>query len=1019
LPVFVVEIMDNQDILKTGEKLKIRDQQFNLPAVLDELTVVANENLPVVDSLQKMIGLIGSAFGWLQGRIVMRSGILVMGQEVIVWDNPDAPPLLQNDLNWNHRPIHHLVAEGRSVIVDDIQAGLTSGLNFTDLPPEVRGYLAYPIRPEGVFIGVVEFFSDAPLPHTPESQSLLSYGVALMTLVMERGRARMQLRTSENRFRAIFDQSYQFISLLEPDGTFIEVNDTALEFCEMTAEELVGNKYWERAWWQDREDERRRLQALVKRAAAGELVRFEAELDGKNGEILYADFTLKPIFNRQGQVVQLISEGHDITALRHSLHHLKLAEGRLEEAQRIAKIGHWDYDLVREKATWSKTLLDIFGLDPAQEFNIEVLLNLVHPEDFPNFNLTMERAATDGQSYEHHFRIIRPDGVTRTIFAAGGMAENQAGERVRLSGIIQDITGRQRLEESLARTVDRLSRLNTMVQTVASSLDQTTIYRDVLSAGRALLQPDALVLFLHENGDLVISAVEQEGELNLLGLRLPEHAGVAGKTFTTGETVWLTGEECRRRRSNHLAAASGFEPGSIVAVPVRWQDTTFGVLEAVDLDQDAFTDDDVRLLQSIAIWTAIAINNAHQHQSLARRLKESEAIAVVSRSLSETLETEDVLDLIVRTTHNILPKAEWVIVHLLQGRPERLIPTAAAGVDHDLHDYIIEPDQGAAGLALGKGEPVNIADTNVDPILTPFAYKSGLRSLLVVPVQTRNHRLGTISLFCREREAFTQEDERLLTILAAQAGLAIENAQLFESQRRARMVAEVQRERLKILTERLVTAQEEERLRISRELHDGTGQALTSLKISLDLLQKALSPEQTELRASLSDLAALTGDTMDNLRNLAHDLRPPGLDTFGLHVALQGLCGDFSSRTGLPHHYEGIDLPGLPNAVALSLYRFVQEALTNVAKHAEARNVTVRLMREKNALVLSVDDDGRGFRMMPDIRGGGIGLMSMEERAELLGGVLDIDTEPGRGTCLTAKVPFDYGPQNPDRGEDT
>jgi PAS domain S-box-containing protein len=1016
--MFAVKIMDGQDVLKTAEKLGIRDQQFNLPVVLDELAVVANENLPVVDTLQKIMGPICSVYGWLQGRIVMRSGIVVEEQEVIVWDNPDAPPLIQNDFNWNHRPIHHLVAEGRSVMVDDIQTDSAFGLNFTDLPPKVRGYLAYPIKPEGVFIGVVEFFSDAPLHRSMESQGLVSYGVALMTLVIERSRARLQLRMSENRFRAIFDQSYHFISLLEPDGTFIEVNDTALEFCEMTAGELVGNKYWERAWWQDREDERRRLQALVNRAAAGELVRFEAELDGKNGEILYTDFTLKPVFNRQGQVVQLISEGRDITALRHSLHHLKLTEGRLEEAQRIAKIGHWDFDLVSEKATWSKTLLDIFGLDPAQEFNIEVLLNHVHPEDIPDLLQAMDRSATAGQSYEHIFRIIRPDGVTRTIFAAGGMAENQAGKQVRMSGIIQDITGRRRLEESLAHTVERLSRLNIMVQTVASSVDSMTIYRDVLSAGHALLQADALVLLLHEDGDLVITAAEQKEDLNLLGLRLPDDAGVAGEAFTTGETVWLRGEECRRLRSSHLASITGFEPESIIAVPVRWRDAIFGILEALDVDEDAFTDDDVRLLQSIAVWTAIAIGNARQHQSLARRLKESEAIAAVSRSLSETLESEDVLDLIVQTAHNIVPKAEWAIVHLLQGRPERLIPTAAAGVDHDLTDYIIDPDQAAAGLALRKGEPVNIRDTHLDPILTPYAYKSGLRSLLVAPVQTRNHRLGTISVFCRERDAFTHEDERLLTILAAQAGLAIENAQLFDSQRRARMVAEVQRERLKILTERLVTAQEEERLRISRELHDEAGQALTSLKISLDLLQNTLTPEQTELRANLSDLAALTGDTMNSLRILAHDLRPPGLDTFGLNVALQGLCRDFSARTGLSHNYEGIEMPDLPNAVALSLYRFVQEALTNIIKHAEARNVTVSLTREKNALVLSVSDDGRGFRLMPDIRGGGIGLMSMEERTELLGGVLDIDTEPGRGTRLTAKVPLDLDPHNPDMIEE-
>jgi PAS domain S-box-containing protein len=1000
-----------------GEKLRRMELRVSLTIALEELAAVANENQPVVDSLTKVMGIIGSANGWLLGRIVMRSGITIEEQAVIIWRNPAAPPAALGDLDWDFEPVHHLMAEGRSVIVEDVQAGREDNLHFAGLAPEFSGYLGYPIRPEGVFVGVVEFFSGMPLRLTPESRGMVSYGVALLSLVIERDRARTLVRTSENRFRAIFDQSYQFISLLEPDGTFIEVNDTALEFCEMTADELIGLKYWERAWWQDREEERRRLQGLVIQAAAGDLVRFEAELDGKNGEILYTDFTLKPIFDRRGQVIQIISEGRDITDLRRLVHHLKLAEHRLEEAQRIARIGHWDYNLLTEQATWSETLLEIFGLVPDQVPDVESLLKQVHPEDLPGLIQALDLAMRAGQPHEHHFRLIRPDGTLRTVFAAGGSEENEAGERVRISGIIQDITGRRRLEESLAHTVERLSTLNTMVQTVASSLDQTTIYNDVLSAGRALLKTDALILFLHADGELVISAVEQEGDLNLLGLRLPDQAGVAGEAYTSGEAIWLSGEACRRRRSSRLAEASGFDPASLIAVPVRWQDDIFGVLEAADVDENAFTPDDVRLLQSIATWTAIAIGNARQHHSLERRLRESEAIATVSRSLSETLEPRAILELIVGTAHTIVPKADWAIMHLLQGRPERLVPAASAGVDQDLSGYIIAPDEGAAGLALTSGQPVNIADTQTDPRPTPYAHKTGLRSLLVAPVQTRNHRLGTISLYCLQPGAFTEEDERLLTILAAQAGLAIENAQLFDSQRRARLVAELQRERLKILTERLVTTQEEERLRISRELHDEAGQALTSLKIGLDLLQNALVPEQAELRASLGDLAALTGATMENLRALAHDLRPPGLDTFGLNVALEGLCRDFSGRTGLPISYEGIELPELSTAVALSLYRFVQEALTNVAKHADARAANVLLAREHNVLSLSVSDDGRGFTFDPETRGRGVGLVSMQERTDLLGGVLIIDTAPGRGTRLTARVPFDAAPQNPKSNE--
>jgi signal transduction histidine kinase len=214
-------------------------------------------------------------------------------------------------------------------------------------------------------------------------------------------------------------------------------------------------------------------------------------------------------------------------------------------------------------------------------------------------------------------------------------------------------------------------------------------------------------------------------------------------------------------------------------------------------------------------------------------------------------------------------------------------------------------------------------------------------------------------------------------------------------------------------------AQEEERLRISRELHDEAGQALTSLKISLDLLRNNLLPEQTPLQSRVADLSALTGETMENLRALAHDLRPPGLDAFGLNVALEGLCHDFAGRAGIKVHYAGNEIPDLPTTVALSLYRFTQEALTNVAKHAEAQNVTVVLERETNWLSLAIADDGRGFAFEPDARQRGVGLVSMQERTDLLGGVLDIDTAPGKGTRLTARVPLEIVQIEPQSSENT
>jgi PAS domain S-box-containing protein len=822
----------------------------------------------------------------------------------------------------------------------------------------------------------------------------------------ERDYVRSLLQESERRFHAVFDQSPQFLSLLEPDGTLIEANQTALAYRGVTLDQIVGRKYWDSFGKRITADMQQVIQAAVQAAAAGHTQQYELDIRADDNQIATIDFSITPIRDRVGEVVMMIAQGRDVTELKSTVNRLRLAEFRLEEAQRIAHMGHWDYDLIGETASWSNTLFEIFGMVQNDEApGLAALGELVHPEDMAYLREALQHSFMTGRPYEVDFRVIRPDGVLRNFFAAGGPVRNEHGDVVRMAGIVQDVTGRRALEQSLASSVERLSTINAMGQTVASTVDMAEIYGRVLSAGRKLLATDAMIFFLHEGQELCAVAVNQVGQHDLLGRRIPDDVGIAGEALKMSRPVWVSGEECRRRRSVQLAQASGMEPRSIIAVPVTWQDEVLGVLEAVDERDDAFTLDDVRALQAIANWTAIALGKTRQHRSLERRLQESEAIAHVSRALSETLEPQEILDLIVETAHTIVPRSDWAVIHLLRGRPERLDPVAVAGTDEDLSDYVIGPEEGIAGLVLRHGLPINVSDSQADPRSSAYAHNIGLKALLVAPIQARNRRLGTISLHCLQPAAFTEEDERLLTILAVQAGLAIENAHLFDSQRRARAVAEIQRERLRVLADRIVTTQEEERLRISRELHDEAGQALTSLKISLDLIRATLPAEQAALRDRLADLAALTGETMETLRTLAHDLRPPGLDTFGLNVALEGLCNDFAARTSLPVSYSGLELPDLPTAMTLTLYRLAQEALTNIAKHAGAQQVWVDLSMTDNVLQLSIADDGRGFIFDPNKHpGNGIGLVSLQERADLIGGVLEITTNPGQGTRIRVRV---------------
>ncbi|HEX6387098.1 MAG TPA: GAF domain-containing sensor histidine kinase, partial [Anaerolineae bacterium] len=271
------------------------------------------------------------------------------------------------------------------------------------------------------------------------------------------------------------------------------------------------------------------------------------------------------------------------------------------------------------------------------------------------------------------------------------------------------------------------------------------------------------------------------------------------------------------------------------------------------------------------------------------------------------------------------------------------------------------------------------------------------QSHMCVPLLAKGQIQGVLDLFSRAPAVFTRDQAVLFLTLGRQVGVAIQNARLFDE-------VVTKRERLRHLTQQVVKAQEEERQRVSRELHDEAGQALTALKISLDMTQATLPPRLTTARQSIAEAVALTDETMERIRLLAQDLRPPSLDHIGLNSTLEGLCHEFANRAHLSIEYEGAPLPPLPGSRAIALYRVAQEALTNVARHADASEVQVAVDYDAGSIALAVKDNGRGFNLRASKNG--IGLSGMRERMELFGGRLEVNTAPGQGTEIVATLPW-------------
>ena len=208
----------------------------------------------------------------------------------------------------------------------------------------------------------------------------------------------------------------------------------------------------------------------------------------------------------------------------------------------------------------------------------------------------------------------------------------------------------------------------------------------------------------------------------------------------------------------------------------------------------------------------------------------------------------------------------------------------------------------------------------------------------------------------------------------------------------------------------IILAQEEERRRISRELHDEAGGALTGIRMNLENVLHDTKIDRSTRREYLEKAIVSTDNVLKEIRSLAYNLRPPVLDLLGIHLTIKQLCRDFSDQTKLTISYSGVELPPLADEVAITIYRVVQEALTNIFKHAKAKHVWVKLALSEKTIELLIKDDGRGFDTENAHRG--LGLMGMQERLRLLNGSFKVESIKGKSSQISVQLPLVL--KNPD-----
>jgi len=521
------------------------------------------------------------------------------------------------------------------------------------------------------------------------------------------------------------------------------------------------------------------------------------------------------------------------------------------------------------------------------------------------------------------------------------------------------------------RTASRLKTINATTKVLIQSLELEEILNSVL--------------------DKILAAMEIES---------------AGIYLLDQETEELTLAAHRNLPAEVVGAADGLKSAALLAnhdhlryqlsVPLRSKGRANGILVLASPEPRASLRREVKLVTTICNEVGVVVENAQLFQDIARQLEVTRCVCEVVEEINIELELDRVLPKVMRIAEE-LAEADAGVVALWDEERDVITYPYLHNFPGELTQVTVSEGQGLAGEVMATGQGTVIDDYQAYEGAVPAFAEVGVYSVVGVPIVSGTRTFGALCLCTIKRsKKFSARDVTILTAIGRQAGIAIENAYLYESMR--------------FYARRITRAQENERRRIARELHDDTIQSLIVLSRRLDSFVTSNGRLLESEAPGLVELRDLAGEVIKSVRRFSQDLRPSILDDLGLLPALEELTSDLERLTDLraEFHTTG-DKRRLSSEVELTLFRIAQEALSNVRRHADATSVALSVVFDDNAVRVTVDDDGRGF--VPPRLGEHpvttpqLGLVGMYERARLVGGTLTVRSMPGKGTTVAVRVP--------------
>jgi len=570
------------------------------------------------------------------------------------------------------------------------------------------------------------------------------------------------------------------------------------------------------------------------------------------------------------------------------------------------------------------------------------------------------------------------------------MSQTISQTKLAIPEIVSDAACRGECEHSLMATANETGRLRALVETgiaINSELSLDGVLERIVEAAARVTAASYAALGVIDPSGSGLERFVTYGMTAQVESEIgdpPHGRGILGVLIT----------DSRPLRLHDLAEdprSVGFPPGhppmhTFLGVPIVLRGVAYGNLYLTEKEGGDFTEEDEELVTLLAAQAAVAVENARLYESATAWSQQLESLNEVGAALVGELELDPLLDLIATRLRELI-RARLVAIALPSGETLRIAAADGEGGAELISINTLQGDSKAARV-FERGRSERVDSLLEDPeVNQDVARRLRATTGLYVPLRARDRTIGMLIAHDKvgRDQRFSSSDLRLAEQFALRASIAVD------------LSRRVARDSLR----RVVAGQEVERRRLARELHDETGQALTSILLGLRALEGGAHDD-----ANVDNLRELVVATLQDVRRLAVQLRPTALDDFGLVPALERLVQTFSEASGIAVELEaGLGDERVPTDVETTVYRIVQEALTNIVKHADAKRVSIVLVRRDGWVTAVIEDDGRGFDPAA-VTADNLGLDGMRERVELHEGRLTVETAPGSGTTLRVEVPL-------------